>query len=256
MLDKKAFYKSPVWYSYLILMIFFLSMLIWGLYECCFNEYWYSATSSYMNYDYLMSFLSVHVNIITIVWLIIKIFNYNKKPIGVNGTGFLLSLMNWNLIVFFIFWAAVISDLFYQGQSLTQYTKNQIACTIATHFICPLYLMILFVITTGKNKISYKKVFIEKDIYISIAYPFGYLLFIYVRGLMYLKDNRSVWPYPFMEFETGRLWIGNNVGVYMFILTIIFIIWIVAQHYLLVFINNLLYKLKNKLEERNFKLNK
>ncbi|QGS51997.1 hypothetical protein [Spiroplasma tabanidicola] len=246
----KIYYKSKIWYCYLFLALFFLSFLIWGVYECCFHEYWYYDQPKSRNFEDLMSYMSVHVNIMTIVWLFFQIFSYNKKPVGVTSEGFKFSLMNWNMIVFLVFWAGIIYSLVSEENMLSAYSKSQIACTIVTHFICPLILFIIFPITSCKQKLSYIKWIKQRDIYISCLYPVCYLFYIYIRGLIYLQDDIHLWPYEFLDFEKEDLFLTNSVPLYIFIVIVVFGTWIVLQHLLLISVNNLGFYLKNKYRDR------
>ncbi|QBQ07440.1 hypothetical protein SGLAD_v1c02410 [Spiroplasma gladiatoris] len=246
MRTKKIYYKDVEWYSYLILAIFFSSMLIWGVYECCFKEYWYNQYPKYRNFESLMSFMSVQVNIMTIVWLYFLIICFNKKQIGVTSEGFKTCIINWNLIVFIVFWIGIIYSLVTESDFLKSYTTNQIACTVATHFICPLYLIILFVFTTGYSKLSYINWIKERYIYISLAYPFLYMIYSYIRGLLFLQDGISEWPYEFLEFEKDNLLVGNSVFGYMMLVIVVFATWIISQHLIMICTNNLIFFIREK----------
>ncbi|WP_339020139.1 hypothetical protein [Spiroplasma endosymbiont of Atherix ibis] len=115
-MKEKVLYKNWLWYSHLVLAVVFLGFLIWGLYLCAFKEFWYidnwsSTTYSlkyFTNFDILMSFFSVQVNTMTIVWLIFYVLNFNKRNYGVTSTRFRITIMNLNLIVFIIFWVGII----------------------------------------------------------------------------------------------------------------------------------------------------
>ncbi|AOG61056.1 hypothetical protein SHELI_v1c11090 [Spiroplasma helicoides] len=259
----KPFYKSKIWYSYLILAAFFGGMLIFGLYECCFVEQWYDAYSWVINYDIIMSFLSVQVNIMSIVWLVFLVINYDRRGRGITSEGFTRSLLNWNLIVFIIFWIGIIYSFVEGEMKLNLYTKNQIACTIATHFVCPLYIFIMYLITSGTTKLSYTKFWKEKDIYIAGLYPFCYLFYVYFRGLIYMKDlshstingdrwyhEQATWPYPFTMFEKSKLFVGNSVAGYIILLIVVFALWIYLQHIFLIWVNNAVHNFKNKHSEK------
>ncbi|AUB31541.1 hypothetical protein [Spiroplasma floricola] len=258
-MKNKVWYKNWLWYSHLVLAVVFLSFLIWGLYLCAFKEFWYIDEWSsnryslkyFTNFDVLMSFFSVQVNIMTIVWLIFYVLNFNKRNYGVTSTRFRMTIMNLNLIVFIIFWVGIIYFFSIDPNELSRYTKGQIACTIVTHFIAPLTLIALYWFTMGEQKYNYLDLWKKWDLHITILYSFLYMIYVYVRGTMYEKDYffAPAWPYPFLNFN--NLFVGNSVVGYMLLLCVIFIIWIVAHHSLLIFINNLAYKNRNKNKTSN-----
>ncbi|QEH61294.1 hypothetical protein SCHIN_v1c00960 [Spiroplasma chinense] len=244
---KKRFFKNPVWYCYLVLTLNLMFFMMWGIYMAGFVEGWYNMGSWFLNYDTLMSFFSVQVNIMTIVWLIFVVLCFDKEPRGLTSEGFKKTMMNWNLIVFIIFWAGIIFELKDSNTKLLdEYTISQIVCTVMTHFICTLALFFIFIFTTGHKKESYITWYKEKDIYFSLLYPFLYLFYVYIRGLIYLKDGEHIWPYPFMEFEKDSLWLGTSVGGYMTLVVVVFVIWIVTQHILLIAVNNLVFYIRGK----------
>ncbi|WP_169522266.1 hypothetical protein [Spiroplasma taiwanense] len=154
--------------------------------------------------------------------------------------------MNWNLIVFIIFWIGIIYYIHQDAEFISSYSKNQIICTIVTHFIAPLSLIIIYWFVMGNEKIEYFNMWKKFDIYIAMLYPLLYMFYIYIRGLMYEKDSLSfgAWPYPFLDFE--NLFIGNSIFSYMILLSVIFFFWITAHHLFLMYINNLAFKFKIK----------
>ncbi|WP_100671131.1 hypothetical protein [Mesoplasma coleopterae] len=239
-----AFYKNWIWYYHLIACLLFIGFLCWGFYLSSFVEYWYNK-NSFTNYDILMSFFSVQVNIMTIVWLIIYIINFDKKEKhGILTDRFRMVIMNLNMLVFLIFWMGVVYYVKSGEDSIANYGTNQILCTIVTHLICPILLFIIYQFSMGNERYTYN--FYKKwDIYIVFIYAASYLAYVYIRGELYLQNNNTGrYPYPFVDFQ--NLFIGNSVVLYVFYLIIVFFIWFSLHHLWLVYNNNIIFNIKQK----------
>ncbi|ASZ09225.1 hypothetical protein CK556_02575 [Mesoplasma chauliocola] len=235
------FYENWIWYYHLIAFLIFAGFLCWGFYLSSFVEHWYS-NNAFTNYDILMSFFSVQVNIMTIVWLLIYIINFDNKKSGITTDRFRMVIMNLNMLVFLIFWMGVVYYIKTGQDSIVNYTNNQILCTIMTHMICPILLFIIYQFSMGNEKYSYN--FYKKwDIYLVFIYAISYLVYVYIRGELYLQNGRTGrYPYPFVDFQ--NLFIGNSVWLYCLYLAIAFFIWFSLHHVWLVFNNNLIFKRK------------
>ncbi|AGY41544.1 unknown lipoprotein [Mesoplasma florum W37] len=240
----KIYYKNWIWYYHLIACLLFIGFLCWGFYLSSFVEYWYSK-NAFTNYDILMSFFSVQVNIMTIVWLIIYIINFDKKEKhGIITDRFRMTIMNLNMLVFLIFWMGVVYYVKSGEDSIANYGTNQIICTIVTHLICPILLFIIYQFSMGNERYEYN--FYKKwDIYIVFIYAASYLAYVYIRGELYLQNlNTGRYPYPFVDFQ--NLFIGNSVWLYVLYLIITFFVWFSLQHLWLVYNNNLIQSIKYK----------
>ncbi len=244
--------KDWRWWSYVFILISLISSLIYGFYYCVLKEYWYvSETSIYaslLNYDALMSFFSVQVTIITIVWLLLFVIKSyrNQKIIE---SDFQISVINYNLLVFIIFWVGIIYSFANEKGFLENYSKNQVICTSITHFFLPTFLLVLYPFTAGNKYIDFKKIFKEKTFYKTMIYPIFYLFYILVRGKIYQNDKASEnsWPYDFLNFD--KLLIGNSLFGYIILLVLVFFIWLILHHWLIISINNLIYKKRKKIEK-------
>ncbi|WP_169918212.1 hypothetical protein [Spiroplasma monobiae] len=159
--------------------------------------------------------------------------------------------MNWNLIVFIIFWSGIIYYLNLSEDDVLQYTKGQAICTLVTHFIAPLSLLLLYFFTMGNELYKYSDLYKKSGIYLTILYPFLYMIYIYLRGEMYMKDGwiEPAWPYPFLDFSNP--FIGTSTILYMLLLTVVFTVWIILHHVFLLFLNNTLFKSFHKKIKHN-----
>lgn len=256
---KKLFYQNWKWWYYLSVLVLLATFLLLGLYFACFVDYWYikpdeTNYASLFNFDVLMSYLSVQVNIITIIWLIFMVFRYNAKHNYFLKNKMQTIVMNWNMLVFVIFWIGIIMTFTSGEEKLAAYPATQLACTIITHFVCQLLLVIVYFFEVGNQKFLYKEIYKHKEIYLTILYPLLYLAFVAFRAALYKNDQGFsalndwheyyTWPYPFLNFDD--LLFGNSVTLYVILLILVFIIWLLINHLVLITINNWSYNLKIK----------
>ncbi|AHI53123.1 hypothetical protein SCULI_v1c07820 [Spiroplasma culicicola AES-1] len=248
-MKKQVWYKEWIWYYHFLLFCVFLGFLLWGLYLAVFVEHWYfknnNMPEALINYDILMSFYSVQVNIATIVWLLFYLINFNKRTGGgITSNRFRMTIMNLNLVVFIIFWIGIIVYMNEDLNFLKLYTNWQIICTVVTHFICPLSLILIYFFTSGNEQYKYLNMWKYWDIYITYIYSFLYMIYVFTRGKIYGADNINImkWPYPFLDFD--NLFVGSSIIGYMVLITIVFVIWLSLNHWILIFINNCIYKIR------------
>ncbi|UZQ30604.1 MAG: hypothetical protein OHM56_03460 [Spiroplasma phoeniceum] len=92
-----------------------------------FKEFWYvkeTKLTSLQNYDILLIFYSVQVNITTITWLILAIFNnHREQKSWFFSTNAKLSILNWNLLMFFIFSIGIIIDYKNGPVTISEYSR-------------------------------------------------------------------------------------------------------------------------------------
>ncbi|WP_374696937.1 hypothetical protein [Spiroplasma endosymbiont of Polydrusus formosus] len=81
-LNFRIWYKDYLWYYKIIIAILAFTFLTYGFYMDIFKKFWcvkWTNLTSLQNYNILLSFYSVQVNIITIVWLLLAVFNHHRE---------------------------------------------------------------------------------------------------------------------------------------------------------------------------------
>ncbi|WP_338984259.1 hypothetical protein [Spiroplasma endosymbiont of Diplazon laetatorius] len=186
----------------------------------------------------------MQVNIMTIVWLLFYLINFNKNKMGICSTRFRTVIMNLNIIVFTIFWIGIIYYVSVDPNELSKYSTWQKTCTVITHFISPLSLFVISFFVMGEERYNYLDFYKRSEVYIVCIYSFLYMIYVYVRGKMYVNDGMVLWawPYPFLDFQ--NLFVGKSVIGYMMLLSLVFVLWIIANQMLLILFNNLVHKFK------------
>ncbi|AGM26216.1 hypothetical protein SSYRP_v1c06260 [Spiroplasma syrphidicola EA-1] len=260
----KIWYKDYLWYFKIFTAGLALGFLIYGFYMDVFVEYWYIKPypsigiedkfyqnhAHFQNFDLLMSFYSVQVNIITIVWLILSIFNHHKENktwfFGVNVK---LAILNWDIIMFIIFWIGIITGFRTNQLNLGDFTTAQKACTTVTHFILPILFFIYVFISFGTTTISLKKEFWIKDLWLSVSYPLFYWIYVLIRAKIWLLDYETLWafPYPFLDIYNPFIENVSPTGM-VFLIGFSFFLIFGGVQLLLTWFNNAMYKvfLKNQ----------
>ncbi|WP_374696938.1 hypothetical protein [Spiroplasma endosymbiont of Polydrusus formosus] len=77
-----------------------------------------------------------------------------------------MSIINWNLLMFFIFWIGIIIDYKNGAVTIADYSKDKISCTIVNHFIMSIIMPILFFgytfLSFDDHRLSWTKEFLQK----------------------------------------------------------------------------------------------
>ncbi|AHF61164.1 hypothetical protein P344_04550 [Spiroplasma mirum ATCC 29335] len=256
----KKWYKDYIWYYKVIISGIAFGFLAYGFYMNCFKEFWYvnprfepwTTDYSLKNYDVLLSFYSVQVNIITIVWLILIIFNHHREQkLWFFSTNFKLSILNWNILMFIIFWIKIITG-YKNGQLIiSDYTTAQVTCTVVTHFVMPILFFVYTFLTFGDYKIHWVKNFVKKDWWVAISYPLFYFFSVVVRGAIWTKDGNTAWayPYPFLDLNFPMVENASKVEYSMLIIVGFFVIFSMVQ-ILLNLLNNAMFKVFEKYQDK------
>ncbi|WP_425379505.1 hypothetical protein [Spiroplasma endosymbiont of Stenodema calcarata] len=252
----KIWYKDYLWYYKIIIGSLAFGFLAYGFYSDIFKEFWYVDKDSYraslQNYDILLSFYSVQVNIITITWLLLAIFNHHREQKSwFFSTNFKLNILNWNLLMFFIFWIGIIIG-YKNGQvTISEYTKAQISCTVVTHFIMPILFFIYTFLSFGDHRLNWRKEFLIKDWWISLSYPIFYLMYVLIRAAAWTHDGDTIWayPYPFLDIDNPMIDGLTRIQATFFIIFIFVIVFTTFQVGLQS-LNNGMYRVFNKYENK------
>ncbi|WP_338989469.1 hypothetical protein [Spiroplasma endosymbiont of Seladonia tumulorum] len=254
----QIWYKDYLWYYKVIIASLAFGFLTYGFYMDIFKEFWYvkgTKLTSLQNYDILLSFYSVQVNIITITWLILAILNHHREQKSwFFSTNAKLSILNWNLLMFFIFWIGIIIGYKNGEVTISEYSKAQISCTVVTHFIMPILFFGYTFLSFGDHRLSWKKDFLQKDWWISLSYPFFYLMYVIVRAAAWKRDGNITWEYPysFLDIDNPIISGLSRVQAACFI-AFIFIIVFTIFHISLHSLNNGMYRVFNKNQTKNKK---
>ncbi|WP_338963251.1 hypothetical protein [Spiroplasma endosymbiont of Sarcophaga carnaria] len=252
----RIWYKDYLWYYKVIIASLAFAFLAYGFYADIFKEFWYvnknAYRSSLQNYDILLSFYSVQVNIITIAWLLLAIFNHHREQKSwFFSTNFKLSILNWNLLMFFIFWIGIVIGYKNGEVTIADYTKAQISCTVVTHFIMPILFFVYTPLSFGDHRLSWKKEFLTKDWWISLSYPIFYLMYVLIRAAAWNRDGDTIWayPYPFLDIDNPIItWLTKVQATFfiIFLFTVVF----TAFHVALQSFNNGMYRVFNKYQSQ------
>lgn len=252
----RIWYKDYLWYYKVIIASLAFVFLAYGFYANIFKEFWYvnknSYRSSLQNYYILLSFYSVQVNIITIAWLLLAIFNHHREQKSwFFSTNFKLSILNWNLLMFFIFWIGIIIGYKNGEVTIEQYTKAQISCTVVTHFIMPILFFVYTLLSFGDHRLSWKKEFLTKDWWISLSYPIFYLMYVLIRAAVWNRDGDTIWayPYPFLNIDNPIIAGLTKVQATFFII-FLFTVVFTTFHVALQSFNNGMYRVFNKYQNQ------
>ncbi|QVK04862.1 hypothetical protein [Mycoplasma mycoides] len=255
---KNSRFVNWKWYFQLFVMLLSGITLINAFFNGILKEQWYFESNNLyqptrlINYDILLSFFSVQVSIITTVYLLIVVINYKNVNSNINTQRTRNIVLNWNLLDFMIFWIGIIGFKNTIAGQLPYLTKTQIFSTVITHFIVPLLLLFIYLFESGNNKYEIKKFYKNiKELFWVYSYPFFYTLFVLMRAQIYLKDkniDNFIYPYEFLDFTTPYL--GNSKIGYLILIWIIFVIWLTLNHLIILLINNLIFKIKNKKKEK------
>lgn len=254
--------KDLKWWIYLVFTFVFAGFLIGGAYWGILIDYWYvskeNKNASWLNFDLLMSYLSVQVNLITIIWMFLFVLVTEVKQTD-KKTNWYRAIINLNLLMFIIFWAGIIGDFLDDFNTLSNYVTSQIVCTIMTHFICPLFLMIMYCFEKHKQKLYFSKTIISKELMIVYIYLIFYLLYVLIRANIYtnFKDMTIKlkaflkWPYFFMDLDKPMFGLSRN----WFLVTLIvaFLIWGYVNQIAIVILNNLSIRTQSYIRIRKIK---
>ncbi|WP_338955186.1 hypothetical protein [Spiroplasma endosymbiont of Polydrusus cervinus] len=252
----RIWYKDYLWYYKVIIAILAFAFLTYGFYMDIFKEFWYVKGrnfTSLQNYDILLSFYSVQVNIITIVWLVLAIFNHHREQKSLFfSTNAKLSILNWNLLIFFIFWIGIIIGYKNGAVIIADYSKAQISCTIVTHFIMPILFFGYTFLSFGDHYLSWTKEFLQKDCWVSLSYPFFYLMYVIVRAAAWIQDGNIDWayPYPFLNIHNKPMIPGASRAQAACFIAFIFIIVFTIFHVGLQSLNNAMYRVFNHYQDK------
>ncbi|WP_434324080.1 hypothetical protein V2P58_01975 [Mycoplasma capricolum subsp. capricolum] len=260
---KNSRFTNWKWYFQLAVMLLSAITLINAFFNGILNEQWYfESVSSFqpkrlINYDILLSFFSVQVSIITTIYLLIVVINYKNPNSNINTQRTRNIVLNWNLLDFMIFWIGIVGFKNTIAGQITSLTKTQIFSTVITHFIVPLLLLFIYLFESGNNKYEIKRFYKNiKELFWVYSYPFFYTLFVLMRAQIYLKDNSItdfIYPYEFLDFTTP--YIGHSKVGYLIFIWIVFVIWLTLIHLIILLINNLIFKIKNKKKEKIVTIN-
>ncbi|UZQ33020.1 MAG: hypothetical protein OHM56_03450 [Spiroplasma phoeniceum] len=106
----------------------------------------------------------------------------------------------------------------------------------------------------GGHRLSWKKDFLQKDWWISLSYPFFYLMYVIVLASAWKRDGNITWayPYPFLDIDNPIISGLSRVQAAYFI-AFIFIIVFTIFHISLHSLNNGMYSVFNKNQTKNKK---
>ncbi|WP_347938482.1 hypothetical protein VQY18_01955 [Mycoplasma feriruminatoris] len=256
---KNSRFVNWKWYFQLFVMLLSAITLINAFFNGILNEKWYydsyntSEPIRLINYDILLSFFSVQVSIITTVYLLIVVINYKNPKSNINSQKTRNVVLNWNLLDFMIFWIGIVGFRNTIAGQLAYLTKTQIFSTVITHFVVPLLLLFIYLFESGNDKYEIKKFYKNiKELFWAYSYPFFYTIFVLMRAQIYLKDKSIesgfVYPYEFLDFTSP--YIGNSKVGYLILIWVIFVIWLSLNHLIILLINNLVFKIKQKRKEK------
>lgn len=176
-------------------------MLLLAFIYAGFIDYWYINPKEENYEDYvvyprmynmfvILSFWSVHTNVLVVLWFLYALFYHNKEEKNkFTNSKTQLNITVYITLTFLLFWGWI-------TYPFDERKTSEFVLTLLTHLVKPLLMIIYYPLSNCKKLISYITFFI-KDVAIMYIYPVIYCLYSYMRAEMVVADGIEPFVYVY-----------------------------------------------------------